>query len=182
MILGLKRGVVKLVSNSDIWDSSAKDCIKILYDVLKRDAIDIQHVGSTAIKNIVAKPIVDIVIGVKEFDDILKYNELLLKNGIIYRGQDNANQLLYVMGDMENDIRTHHIHVVIYNGKEWNNYINFRDYLNIHEEQAKEYSQLKIELANRYANSRADYTLKKSNMINEILEDALNWRRSNEDY
>ena len=46
--------------------------------------------------------------------------------GIVFRGEDVAGQLLFVMGDFEKDTRTHHIHVVRWNSAEWNNYINFR--------------------------------------------------------
>ncbi len=57
----------------------------------------------------------------------------LKQEGIFYRGSGVKHQLLYVMGDMVNDTRTHHIHVVKCNGTEWKNYIHFRDYLNVNE-------------------------------------------------
>ena len=60
----------------------------------------------------------------------MSHNEQLRQVGIFYRGSDVKCQLLYVMGDMENDTRTHHIHIVKWNGTEWKNYIHFRDYLN----------------------------------------------------
>jgi len=47
------------------------------------------------------------------------------------------------MGDMEADIRTHHIHIVKRNGTEWKNYIHFRDYLNANENVALQYEKLK---------------------------------------
>ena len=50
------------------------------------------------------------------------------------------------MGDMEADIRTHHIHIVKWNGTEWKNYIHFRDYLNANENVALQYEKLKEEL------------------------------------
>lgn len=47
----------------------------------------------------------------------MSHNELLQKEGIFYRGSDVEHHILYVMGDMEKDIRTHHIHVVKWNGR-----------------------------------------------------------------
>ena len=47
--------------------------------------------------------------------------------------------MLYVMGDMEADIRTYHIHIVKWNGTEWKNYIHFRDYLKANENMALQY-------------------------------------------
>ena len=62
--------------------------------------------------------------------DIIPYIDVLKEKELIYRGNDVSNQILFVKGDFEKDIRTHHIHVVKWDGIEWNNYINFRDYLN----------------------------------------------------
>lgn len=67
-------------------------------------------------------------------------------------------QLLYVMGEMEKGTRTHHIHVVKWNGTEWKNYIYFRDYLNANGDVALQYRKLKEELESKYASDRAVYT------------------------
>ena len=134
------------------------------------DAIDIQHIGSTAIPAIKAKPIIDIVVGVTDFEEIMSYNEQLQKEGIFYRGSDVERQLLYVMGDMEKDIRTHHIHVVKWNGTEWKKYIHFRDYLNDNENMALQYQKVKEELESKYADDRVAYTNGKQDMIDLILD------------
>ena len=70
---------------------------------------------------------------------------------------------------MEGDTRTHHIHVVKWNGTEWNNYIHFRDYLNANENSALQYQKLKEELESKYADDRASYTKGKKDMIDIIL-------------
>ena len=169
MPLGLKRESVKLESHDKHWDNIAGQTIKILKSILGDDAIDIQHIGSTAIPAIKAKPIIDIVVGVTDFAKIMSYNEQLQQEGIFYRGSDVDGQLLYVMGDMEKDIRTHHIHIVKWNGTEWKNYIYFRDYLNANEDIALQYQKLKEELEGKYADDRAAYTKGKRNMIDMIL-------------
>ena len=71
---------------------------QILKSILGDDAVDIQHIGSTAIPAIKAKPIIDIAVGVTDFEKIMSYNEQLQKEGIFYRGSDVENQILYVMG------------------------------------------------------------------------------------
>ena len=80
------------------------------------------------------------------------------------------------MGDFENDTRTHHIHVVMYDSTEWNDYINFSDYLNENDEAAHEYAKLKLELARRFPNDRVAYTNGKSELISRLLGDAKKWR------
>lgn len=127
-------------------------------------------VGSTSIKSICAKPIVDIVVGVSDFDKIFKHNEVLSQNGIFYRREDQPGQHLYLCGDLENNIHTHYIHVVIWENDKWNNYINLRDYLNAHKEKAEEYSALKKRLAIEYPKDRIAYTNGKSQFIENILK------------
>ena len=169
MSLGLKRGTVQLEPHDKQWDEAAIQTIKILKSILGDDAVDIQHIGSTAIPAIKAKPIIDIAVGVTDFEKIMSHNEQLEKEGIFYRGSDVEHQVLYVMGDMEADIRTHHIHVVKWNGTEWKNYIHFRDYLNANENMALQYAKLKEKLESKYADDRVAYTKGKQNMINKIL-------------
>lgn len=169
MSLGLKRGTVQLEPHDKQWEKVAVQTIEKLNSILGDDAIDIQHIGSTAIPAIKAKPIIDIVVGVDDFERVMLHNEQLRQEGIFYRGSDVEEQLLYVMGDMENDTRTHHIHIVKWNGTEWRNYIHFRDYLNANENVALQYQQLKEELESKYAADRVAYTNGKQDMIDNIL-------------
>ena len=91
MSLGLKRGVVQLEPHDKQWDEIAVQTIKILKAILGDDVIDIQHIGSTVIPAIKAKPIVDIVVGVTDFDRIISYNEQLQKESFIAVQMWNIN-------------------------------------------------------------------------------------------
>ena len=85
-MIGLKREMVQLLPHQREWNDAADAMIKQLRLLLGNAAADIQHVGSTAIESIHAKPIIDIVIGVNDFDDSLNYTEVLREHHIIYRG------------------------------------------------------------------------------------------------
>lgn len=180
-MIGLKRGTVKLESYQECWKESAEEIIEVLRQVLGDTAIDIQHIGSTAIKGIHAKPIIDIVVGLKRLEDMQPFIPLLEEKEIIFRGFDQPRQLLFVKGDFAADTRTHHIHVVIWNGAEWNNYINLRDYLNANPEKAKAYDELKIVLQKEYFDDRIAYTNGKQEMIDKLLEEAREWRKNSAD-
>lgn len=169
-MLGLKRGTVELIPHQTVWEEEATKTILLLKSILNDVAIDIQHVGSTAIKNICAKPIIDIAVGVRSLSSIKPYIGLLEKEGIIFRKEDVERQLLFVIGDFEKDIRTHHIHFVELGSVEWNNYVNFRDYLNAFPEYAKEYEDLKKNLASSFFDDRGSYTAGKEEFIKRILE------------
>jgi len=178
-MIGLKRGIVQLEIHDKNWGLIAQETIKILQTIFKETAIDIQHIGSTAIENIHAKPIIDIAIGVKQLDDVKSLIPTLEQIGMLYRGQDVSNQLLFVMGDLTQDMRTHHIHIVIHNELDWNNYINFRDYLNSNHIRSKDYDNLKLDLANKYPTDRNAYTSSKTILINKLLEEARTWKSNN---
>ena len=85
---GLARGTVKLVPHQREWDKNAALTIKTLKHLLGDTAIDIQHIGSTAIASISAKPIIDIAVGVGNLQDMMPYVERLGQNGIIFDGED----------------------------------------------------------------------------------------------
>ena len=76
MPLGLKRGTVQLEPHDKQWDEIAIQTIKTLKSILGDDAIDIQHIGSTAIPVIKAKPIIDIVVGVTDFERIMLHKRI----------------------------------------------------------------------------------------------------------
>ena len=176
-MIGLKRGSVKLISHQEEWDKNAENAILELKQLFGNAAVDIQHVGSTAIASIYAKPIIDIVIGLRDLNDISPYMQLLKKHGFIFRGEDVAGQMLFVMGDFEKDTRTHHIHAVKWNGTEWKNYINFRDYLNCHPDKAMIYDACKKKLALQFPDDRKSYTEGKQECIEYLLKEAYIWRQ-----
>ena len=76
-MIGLKRGTVRLIDHQDEWIYEAENTIGELKKLMGTAAIDIQHIGSTAISSIHAKPIIDIVIGVRELNDIHPYINVL---------------------------------------------------------------------------------------------------------
>ncbi len=171
-MIGLKRGNVELISHEEEWNKNAENVILELKQLLGDAVVDIQHVGSTAIDSIYAKPIIDIVIGVRDLNDIVSYVRLLEQHDFVFRGEDVEGQLLFVMGDFEKDTRTHHIHVVKWNGEEWNNYINFRDYLNCHPDKARLYDACKKKMASQFPDDRRSYTAGKQELIECLLKEA----------
>ena len=165
-----------LTPHQEKWTRNAERTIQTLKRLLEPVAVDIQHIGSTAIPSIHAKPIIDLVVGVRNLDDIAPYVELLKQHDIVFHGEDVAGQLLFVMGDFEKDTRTHHIHVVRWNGAEWNNYINFRDYLNRYPDKAMQYDTCKRKLALQFPTDRGRYTAGKQELIDRLLKEAHAWR------
>ena len=169
---GLKRGTVHLEPHRAVWEADAREKIAALKRILGETAVDIQHVGSTAIPAVHAKPIIDLAVGVRELRNLTPYLETLREKGFVYRGEDVRGQALLVCGDFEADTRTHHIHVVEWNGAQWRDYLSFRDYLNAFPERAQAYDDCKQHLAARFPNDRKRYTAGKEALIAELLKEA----------
>ena len=174
MSIGLKRGIVRLEDHDAEWAASAARVIAVLRAVLGADAEDIQHVGSTSIRGIPAKPIVDIAVAMRDVGAARRHDKALAARGIFYRKEEFGGQLLYFMG--EGDIRTHFIHVVALDDPAWRNYILFRDYLNAHPRRAAAYGALKRELAERYPQDREAYLAGKAGLIRRLLMEAEAWK------
>ncbi len=171
IMLGLKRGTVVLCEHDEKWDQKAKEIIAILKEVLDKEAVEIEHIGSTAIASIKAKPIIDLLVGVKDIDAVLLKRKELEEKGIYYHGEDHGG-VLFVMGDMEKDTRSCHIHVVPYDSRKWKDDLAFRDYLKNNEDAARAYEKVKEELALKYPDDRSSYTKGKEAIIHQLLEQA----------
>jgi len=175
-MLGLKRGTVQLQPHDPQWRVLAEETIRVLYDVFGDRVVDIQHVGSTAIPGIHAKPIIDIAVGMRDMKVVLPLVGVLEQRGFLYRGEDHPGQHLFVLGSSER--RTHHIHVAAWNSEAWNHYICFRDYLGTFPEKARLYDSLKQQLAAQYPDNRKLYTAGKQTLIDRMLAEARAWKES----
>ncbi len=141
-MLGLKRGEVRLFSHEKEWETEAARIIKKLRAVLGSAVFKIEHVGSTSVETIAAKPIIDIAAEVENFESVIALKDELQKSGFYLRDCGLQNQLLLACGsfyDSTGDKQTAFVHVVKRNGKEWNDYINFKNYLRKYPSAAKEY-------------------------------------------
>jgi GrpB-like predicted nucleotidyltransferase (UPF0157 family) len=176
-MIGLKRGTVTLLPHDPAWEvEAARTCARLnalLKPLLGDNLVGIEHVGSTSIRGISAKPILDIAVALRDLDVLDNCLPLLEENGFFHRPQDQPDQRLLVCGDLEADTRTHHIHVVRADGMAWIHYRNFRDYLNEFPERAAEYNALKTRLAAEFANDRNAYTAGKADFIRFTLRKAL---------
>ena len=178
-MLGLQRGTVRLYPHETAWEAEAEQTIIMLQKLLGDDAKEIQHVGSTAVPAICAKPIIDIALAADSFDDVMKHLPKLQAAGFYYRAQNNiSGQKLFACGsfyDGTGDLQTHFIHVVLTDSEQWRDYILFRDYLNQHADTAKAYESLKLSLAEAAPvdAGRERYLQGKRDFIAAVLRKAL---------
>jgi len=167
MPLGLAHGKVVLADNDPEWTALYEAEAARLLPAISRLIVDIQHYGSTSIPCIKAKPIIDIVVGLRRFEDGLLLVEPLTDLGYDYVGVDMVpNDHLFGKGV----VRTHLLHAAEHGGDHWKRDLRFRDRLRSDPALAAEYERLKVDLAARYPDSRADYTAAKAAFIDTIAD------------
>lgn len=169
----VKKDNVDIVAYDKEWPTKAKVEINKLQAVLPLSKIiDIQHVGSTAISGMSAKPIIDIQMAVYSLEEMKVIAvPALQKLGYEYWYENPDPERMFFVKGMPpfGEKRTHHVHIVEPASKHWSGKIKFRDYLIAHPEVAKEYQDLKIKLAEQYAYDREAYTDAKAEFVNKIL-------------
>lgn len=131
----------------------------------------VEHIGSTAIPGMPAKPVIDILIDVPSLSEARRiFIPLFNKPECEYWEYDN--HLLFIKRRNFLEARTHHFHVALA-GTFFGQRIAFRNYLRAHARDAARYASLKLGLAARYAADREEYTLAKGKFIEEINEKTL---------
>ena len=132
--------------------------------------LGVEHYGSTAVRGLSAKPIVDILVGVASMKAARAIVPRLCEAGYAAPTQYNAalpdRQWLMRSADGR---RTHHLMVVVHRGEQWQRRLAFRDALRAELNIATSYEALKASLAAQYTRDRDAYTAGKEAFINEVL-------------
>ena len=167
--LGLQYDEVKLEKHTSAW---SKDFLKDKENIKKvcpADILHIEHVGSTSVPGMPAKPIIDILVGINRYSDYKKLIKPLSKIGYQFYREPRRYQALFLKKS-PGDKTTHHLKIVRYMGKSWRDYLKFRDALRNNKKLFNEYSQLKISLSKVSAIDRKTYTAGKQKLIQKSLE------------
>jgi GrpB-like predicted nucleotidyltransferase (UPF0157 family) len=132
--------------------------------------VQIYHIGSTAIKGIWAKPIVDILVEAP-LKDHQTINELLIKNGYLCMAQ-SENRMDFNKGYTPGGFaeQVFHLHLRKFSDHDE---LYFRDYLNEHSEIAKDYEQLKLSLWKPFEHDRDGYTERKTDFVRKYTQMAI---------
>ncbi|WP_194755979.1 GrpB family protein [Aliidiomarina indica] len=127
----------------------------------------VEHVGSTAVPGMIAKPIIDIMFGVEGLESSKGAIEVLQSNGYCY--YPYKSDVMHWFCKPSPELRTHHLHLVPYQSPLWKERIRFRELLRENPKVAEEYAALKQSLAAEMASDRESYTDSKSLFIKKVL-------------
>ena len=170
-MVGLDRDKVILKPYNEDWAKEYEKEKNLLVSLLRGINFRIEHVGSTSIKGLSAKPIIDIAIGCDDEETVIKIGDILSKyNYDVENQMTTKGEIFAGKGDVT--CRTHYIHIQKIGSTYWNNFMYFKTYLLDHPETVKEYEELKRELSIKYQDDRKKYTDSKNEFISSILEKA----------
>ncbi|HEX2171741.1 MAG TPA: GrpB family protein [Dehalococcoidia bacterium] len=131
-------------------------------------ALAIEHVGSTSVPGLGAKPVIDIMVGVGELAEGEECIAPLRAIGYEFIPRRNFPECyFFVRGPWR--ARLFHLHLTKYRGPMWNRYLLFRDYLRDHPEVARQYQERKREIALEIGARRYAYSVAKRPFIDEIM-------------
>ena len=150
--------------------------------VLKDELVSVHHIGSTSIPGMSAKPIIDLLLEVKDIGRIDGYNNEMIALGYEPRGELGLPGRRYFSREEPKDVRTHHVHAYQSGNMELERHLAFRDYMIAHPDDAKIYAELKIVLARRFQWDVDGYISGKHLYMERMEKVALEWYRSFDTY
>ena len=168
--MGLDKNKVVLEKHNDKWAEMFRAEEKELRKIFGDLALSIEHVGSTSIPGIMAKPLVDIQVGLRKLEDFEKVRAKFEHEPYSVKPDPSPDEQLVRKGPEEN--RIYLIHITAVDSDRFKNTLLFRDYMRAHPDKAREYEALKKELAAKYANDRPMYTASKNDFIQAVLKEA----------
>ena len=175
-MVGLERGTVELEPHRDEWRREYEAEVERLRSVAGNDVLAFEHVGSTAIPGIVAKPIIDILAVVEDASHAARLVSVLEGHGYEYRPNDGVPDRAFLAKGPRTE-RTHYLSLTEAGSDCYRESVGFRDYLRDHPAVAVEYDRLKRELADEHGDDRATYTAKKEPFVRHVLERAKKERK-----
>lgn len=135
--------------------------------------VELQHIGSTAVPGLPAKPIIDILGGVESMAVAESIAGLLCTSGYTTSAEFNETLIDHKwFMRWANGHRTHHLHVVVHGAEVWHERLRFRDALRLQPGLAARYASLKSQLAERHTTDREAYTDAKAEFVRSVLRDA----------
>ncbi len=166
---------IMVVPYDPTWTEMLQQEAFKIVKIFGSELISIHHIGSTAIPGLSGKPIIDILLVVRNIDKVETFNSVMIQWGYEPQGEYGipGRYLFFKGGDTR---RTHHVHTYEPSHSEVTKLLDFRDYLIAHPQEIQRYGSLKAELAQQFPHDISGYRAGKSPFITEINRKAHEWR------
>lgn len=175
--IGLKKGTLEIMDYQDdypmIYENEKNELLNIYKDKISL----IEHVGSTSIKGIKSKPIIDILVLTDDLDDFKTFTESEVEGQTYTVKKEQTSSGDYLIRKEEDGKVKAFIHAYKTGDENGLSLILFRDYLNEHEGSRIEYENIKTKLYEEYKDDRKQYTAGKNEFITKIIDKAKKQKR-----
>jgi len=171
MLGSAKAKPVAVVEYDPAWPEYFEFLRKRIAGTIGDLATAIEHVGSTAVPNLAAKPIIDIDVLLKSDDMLPVAIERLAILGYVHRGDLGVPEREAFLAPARD--LPHHLYICPPRSTEFRRHVAFRNFLRAHPEEAKIYGDLKIALAERFRDDRPAYVTAKSEFVNQLTSVAI---------
>lgn len=161
---------LRVIEYQDTWPSQYEQVAAEIRPAIAVRGVVLEHVGSTAVPGLCAKPVLDIVLGVADLCEVEAKIPALAQIGFIYRPEYERklpSRRYFVRA--EGQLPRAHLHSVILGGTIWLQHLRFRDALREDRELMQSYAALKKHLALVHAHEKAAYTEAKAPFIEQVL-------------
>jgi GrpB-like predicted nucleotidyltransferase (UPF0157 family) len=149
------------------WPARFAEVADAVRDAVADLAAQVEHVGSTSIPGLAAKPVIDIDVVVRSPDDVAVAIQRLRSLGYVYQGDKGIRGREAFMWPP--GAEPHHLYVVVAGSQPHRDHVRFRDYLRQHPDVANDYAALKRSLAEAYRDDRLGYADAKSKFVTGVL-------------
>lgn len=161
---------VLIVDYDPKWPAIYEEEKAMILRAIGNKMIAIEHIGSTAVLGLSGKPIIDIMVAVRRLADAEECVEPLRAISYDYRPEaSTTDRLFFNKGPPE---AHRHLHVTEKGSNSWQEHLLFRNFLRSHPDVARQYYELKEELAARFRYDREAYTEAKTPFINSVVDRA----------
>lgn len=152
------------------WKLAFEQIKSELEEILGQQFIAIEHVGSTSVPGLSAKPIIDIDVVIKSYEIFPCVVKALKAGGYEHEGNLRIQEREAFCYEGKEHLQRHHLYVCPANSRELHRHLTFRDYLRQHPDAAAEYGRRKKEAARLYPDSIDDYIQYKTICIEKIYQ------------
>jgi GrpB-like predicted nucleotidyltransferase (UPF0157 family) len=169
---------VNVVPHNPGWRDAFEAEAKLVAAALGENVSAVHHVGSTAIPGIYAKPVIDLLVEVRDLSEVDLRSPSMASEGYEVMGEYGIPGRRYFRKDDGAGVRTHQVHVFEAGSAEVVRHLAFRDYMLAHPSDAQEYSELKRRLAEEHPQDMDGYMDGKDGFIKEMDRRAARWHTS----
>jgi GrpB-like predicted nucleotidyltransferase (UPF0157 family) len=176
---------IEVVDYDPGWIVAFEKEAATLKAVLEERVVEMQHIGSTSVPGLAAKPVIDILIILDHTDDINSFDRAMEGVGYRVRGECLDATIPGTPGRFyftkeTNGVRSHHVHVYAKGHWEIVDKLAFRDYLRTHGREAAAYGELKRRIAAQYRFDNIGYMRAKDGFVKSTLLEAQRWYEGRE--